>query len=64
MSDADRILCKTHLRTVLGDRDGEGLLLLIEPSLERKAESLKRELELKIEIAPCERFPDKFWAIF
>ena len=61
---ADKVLCKTFLKEALGDSDGDGLMLLVSPELERKAETVVRELELKIKVEPCERFPTRYWVIF
>ena len=61
---ADKVLCKTYLKEALGDNDGSGLLLLVSSELKRKAEVIVRELDLKLKIEPCERFPQGCWVLF
>ena len=61
---ANKVLCKTFLKEALGDRDSDGLMLLISPELERKAEAIVRELDLKLKIEPCERFLMGYWVLF
>ena len=60
----DKVLCKTFLKEALGDNDGNGLMLLISSELKTKAEALVRELDLKLQITPCEGFPKGYWVLF
>lgn len=60
----NKILCKTFLKEALGDRDDPSLMLLISPELKLKAETIVKELDLKIKIRPCEGFPTGYWVIF
>ena len=62
---ADKVLCKTYLKEALGNSDdGDGLMLLVSPELKDKADTLVRELDLKLKVEPCERFQAGYWVIF
>jgi len=61
---ANKVLCRTFLKEALGDRDDPGLMLLISPELKPKAETIVKELDLKIKIRPCGGFPTGYWVIF
>ena len=60
----NKVLCKTYLKEALGDRDGDGLMLLISSELKTKAKTIVKELDLKLQIEPCERFPTGYWVLF
>ena len=61
---SDKVLCKTYLKEALGNSDGDGLMLLVSSELKNKADSLVRELNLKLKVEPCEGFQAGYWVIF
>ena len=61
---ADKVLCKTYLKEALGNRNDANLMLLVSPELKNKADSLVRELDLKLKVEPCEGFLTGYWVIF
>ena len=61
---SDKILCKAYLKEALGTHDGDGLMLLISPELKPKAEAIIKELNFKLRIELCPRFPTGYWVLF
>ena len=61
---ADKVLCKTYLKEALGNRKDDDLMLLVSSELKSKADTLVRELDLKLKVEPCERFQSGYWVIF
>jgi len=39
-------------------------MLLISSELKTKAKTIVKELDLKLQIEPCERFPTGYWVLF